>query len=156
VGSVIFFKEDDVTLTVTSDRYRAMLGNFLQPKLHDLFDEHGAENRWFQQDSAKAHTSRRSLGILREMFPGHVVPLCGDIGWPPCSPHLTPCDFFLRGYLKGQVYQHSPQTLEGLKEAITQEVAAIPPEMTRRSRKSTGRGSISVSTTKAATRVTYF
>jgi hypothetical protein len=31
-----------------------------------------------------------------------------------------------------QVYQHRPQTLEGLKEAITQEVAAIPPEMTRR------------------------
>jgi hypothetical protein len=30
------------------------------------------------------------------------------------------------------VYQHRPQTLEGLKEAITQEVAAIPPEMTRR------------------------
>jgi hypothetical protein len=35
-------------------------------------------------------------------------------------------------YLKGQVYQHRPQTLEALKEAITQEVAAIPPEMTRR------------------------
>jgi hypothetical protein len=35
-------------------------------------------------------------------------------------------------YLKAQVYQHRAQTLEGPKEAITQEVAAIPPEMTRR------------------------
>jgi hypothetical protein len=45
---------------------------------------------------------------------------------------LTPCDFFLWGYLKAQEYQHRPQTLEGLKQPITQEVAAIPPEMTRR------------------------
>jgi hypothetical protein len=45
---------------------------------------------------------------------------------------FDPCDFFLWGYLKAQVYQHRPQTLEGLKEAITQEVAAIPPEMTCR------------------------
>jgi hypothetical protein len=55
----------------------------------------------------------------------------GDIGWPPHSPDLTLCDFFLWGYFKAQVYQHHPQTLEDLKEAITQEVAAIPPEMTR-------------------------
>jgi hypothetical protein len=58
--------------------------------------------------------------------------LCGDIGWPPRSPDLTLCDFFLWGYLKAQVYQHHPQTLEGLKEVITQEDAAILPEMTHR------------------------
>jgi hypothetical protein len=128
-----FFEEEDVTVTVTSDRFCAMLENFLRPKLDDLFDEHGAEDVWFRQDGAKDHTSRRSLGILREKFPGLVVSLRGDIGWPLRSPDLTPCDFFfLWGYLKVQVYQHRPQTLEGLKEAITQEVAAIPPEMTRR------------------------
>jgi hypothetical protein len=60
-----------------------MLENFLQPKLDD--DEHGAENVWFQQDGATTHKSRRSLGILREMFPGHVVSLRGDIEWPPRS-----------------------------------------------------------------------
>jgi hypothetical protein len=109
-----------------------MLENFLRPKLDDLFDERGAENVWFHYDAAKAHTSLRSLGILREMFPGRVVSLCGDTGWPPRSPDLTPCDSFLWDYLKAQAYQHRPQTLEGLKEAISQEVAAIPPEMTLR------------------------
>jgi hypothetical protein len=54
------------------------------------------------------------------MFSGHVFCLRGDIGRPR-RPDLTPCDFFLWGYLKAQVYQHRPQTLEGLKEAITQE-----------------------------------
>jgi hypothetical protein len=109
-----------------------MLENFLRPKVDDLFEEHGAENVWFEQDGATGHTSRRSLGILREMFPGHVVSLCGDIGWPPRSPDLTPCDSFIWDYLKAQVYQHRPQILEDLKEVIIQEVAAIPPEMTRR------------------------
>ena len=55
--------------------------------------------------------------------------LRGDIRWPPCSPDLTPCDFFLWGYLKAKVYEQRPQTLEALKEAIRQEVAAITPEM---------------------------
>jgi hypothetical protein len=66
----------DVTVTVTSDGYCAMLENFLQSKLDDLFTEHGAENVFSIRDGATAHTSRRSLGILREMFPGHVVSLC--------------------------------------------------------------------------------
>jgi hypothetical protein len=66
------------------------------------------------------------------MFPSHVVSLRGDIGWPPRSPNFIPCDFSLWGYLKAHAYQHRPQTLERLKEARTQEVAAILPEMTRR------------------------
>jgi hypothetical protein len=54
-----------------------MLENFLRSKMDDLFDEHGAENVWFQQDGATAPTSCRLLRILREMFPGHVVSLPG-------------------------------------------------------------------------------
>jgi len=62
-------------------------------------------------------------------FPGHFISLRGDIGWPPPSPDLTACDFFLWGYLKAKVYEQRPVTLEALKEAIRQEVAAITPEM---------------------------
>jgi hypothetical protein len=43
---------------------------------------------------------------------------------------LTPCNFFLWGYLKAEVYKHRPQTLKTLKDASRQEVAAIPPKMT--------------------------
>jgi len=45
---------------------------------------------------------------------------------------LTPCDFFLWGCLKAKVYARRPGTVEQLKEAIRQEVAAIPPTMTRK------------------------
>ena len=113
-------------MTVTSNRYCEMLEKFLRPRLEE-FD--GSEDFWFQQDGATAHTARRSLGILREMFPS-LVSLRGDIGWPARSPDLTPCDFFLWGYLKAEVYKHRPQTLKALKDAICEEVAAIHPEMT--------------------------
>jgi len=43
---------------------------------------------------------------------------------------LTPCNFFLWGYPKAEVYKHQPQILKALKDAIHEEVATIPPEMT--------------------------
>jgi len=92
------------------------------------FDD--AEDFWFQQDGATAHTAHRSLEILREMFPRRLISLRGDIGWTARSPDLIPCDFFLWGYLKAEVYKHRPQTLKALKDAIREEGAAIPPEMT--------------------------
>jgi len=104
-----------------------MLENFLRPRLEE-FDDY--EDVWFQQDGATVHTTRRSLGILREMFPSRLISLRGDIGWPALSPGLTPCDFFLWGYLKAEVYKHRPQTLKSLKDATREEVAAIPPQMT--------------------------
>jgi len=36
-----------------------------------------------------------SFGVLREMFPGRLISLRGDVGWPARSPDLSPCDFFL-------------------------------------------------------------
>jgi hypothetical protein len=83
-----FFEDDDVIVTVTSDRYCAMLENFLRPKLDDLFDEHGAEKCGFN----KMVQQTTHLG---EMFPEHAVYLRGDNGWPPRSPDLTPCNFSL-------------------------------------------------------------
>ena len=34
------------------------------------------------------------MGVLREMFSGHLISLRGDIGWPARSPDLNPCDSF--------------------------------------------------------------
>ena len=72
------------------------------------------------------------MGILREMFSGHLISLRGDFGWSARSPDLNPRDFFLWGYLKSKVYSNRPQSIEQLKDAINQEITAIPHEMTRR------------------------
>ena len=58
------------------------------------------DNVWFQQDGATAHTTRRAMGILREMFPGLLISLHDDIGWPARSSDLNLRDFFFWGYLK--------------------------------------------------------
>jgi len=71
-----------------------------------------------------------SPGMLKEMFPGRLISLRGDVGWPAWSPDLSPCDFFLWGYLKKKVFKHRPRSLEDLKERIRH--SAIPPEITRR------------------------
>jgi hypothetical protein len=84
-----FFEEGGATVTVTTNLYDEMLETFLRPKLDDVDTEH----LWFQQDGATAHTARRSLGVLREMFPGRLISLRGDVGWPARSPDLSPCTF---------------------------------------------------------------
>ena len=101
-------------------------------KVIRLLADNNPDDVWFQQDGATSHSSQRSLGILRDMFPGHLVSLRGDIGWPPCSPDLTPCDFFLWGHIKSQVYRHRLANLEELKAAITHEINAIPQDMVER------------------------
>ena len=122
-----YFFEEDATVTVNSDRYCEMLKTFLRPKLNML---HNMDNAWFQQDGARAHTFQRAMGILREMFPGHLISLRGDISWSIHSPHLNPCDFFLWGYLKSKVYINRPCSIEQLKDAICPEITTIPHEMT--------------------------
>jgi hypothetical protein len=106
-----------------------MLENFLRPKIAEYGEEHTLEDFWFQQDGATAHTARRPRAILKEMFPGRVVSLHEAVPWPPRSPDLSPCDFFLWEYLKAVVFKHRPQTMDQLKEAIQEEIEGISPDM---------------------------
>jgi len=69
------------------------------------------------------------MAVLREMIPGRLISLRGDISWPVLSSDLTACDYFLWGYLKAEVFKHRPRTLQALKDAIRLEVARIPHDM---------------------------
>uniref|UniRef100_A0A673ARX4 Transposase Tc1-like domain-containing protein n=1 Tax=Sphaeramia orbicularis TaxID=375764 RepID=A0A673ARX4_9TELE len=53
----------------------------------------------------------------------------GFIEYPPCSPDLTPLDFFLWGYLKDKVYAMITATLTELRVAIERECMHIPREL---------------------------
>src|SRR5215469_12220597 len=106
---------------------REMLRNFLRPQLRSL--RVNMEEMWFQQDGATAHTARASMTVVRQMFPQHVVSRFGDAPWPPRSPDLSACDFFLWGYLKSKVYVRKPRTVDDLKVSIREETATVPQEM---------------------------
>ena len=56
-----------------------------------------------------------------EMSQDRVVIPHHDPEWPARSPDLTPCDFFLWGYMKGKVFSTTPATIEELRERIVRE-----------------------------------
>ncbi|GFS63346.1 uncharacterized protein TNCV_2308781 [Trichonephila clavipes] len=76
-----FFEEDKLAVKVTSDCYYHMIETFLRPKLNQFLRSHEEVAVWFQKDGITAHTLRRLLDILRELFPGRILSLRGDIAW---------------------------------------------------------------------------
>jgi len=127
--AVFFENETGNAVTVNADRYVEMLQNFFTPQLARF---HVNENTLFQQDGATSHTARMSMNAVKALFPKRVVSRNGDIPCPtPRSPDLTPCDYFLWGYLKTKVFETKPRTIADLKQRIQDEVAAIPVEMLR-------------------------
>ena len=111
----------------TSGRYDEMLRNFLRPQLRSL--RVNMEEIWFQQDVATDHTARASMTVVRQMFPQQVVSRFGDVPWPPRSPDLSVCDFFLWANLKSKVYVRKPRIVDDLKVSIHEEIATVPQEM---------------------------
>ena len=125
-GPVVFWVRDSSFSSnggVDRARYVAMLRNFFRPQLDTL--EINMAELWFQQDGATAHTVNYSMAVAREMFPQHLISHFGDVHWPARSPDLSVCDFFLWGYLKSKVYCNKPRTLNDLKVAISEEIAAV-------------------------------
>jgi len=129
IGPYFFEDEKGNSTTVTSVRYVAMLENFVAEKLENL---PGLVNPWFQQDGATAHTARPSMAAVRQLFGNQIISRFGDIQWPPRSPDLSACDFFLWGHLKNKVYSTRPSTLLQLKKRIQEEIALIPMDMLQR------------------------
>lgn len=130
IGPYFFQDDNGNTVTVTSERYRQMITEFFLPEVRRK--RIPIRRVWFQQDGATAHTARISMEAIRPVFRGRIISRFGDINWPPRSPDLSMCDYFLWGYLKARVYQHKARTLEELKEAIRVEVVQIDRAMLER------------------------
>jgi len=83
----------------------------------------------FQQDGPTSHTSHASMAENQFFFGDRVI---WKGLWPPCSPDLTPPDYFLWGYLKGRVYQNKRRTIDALKANITEEIQAVTADVLAR------------------------
>ncbi|KAJ4432251.1 hypothetical protein ANN_20868, partial [Periplaneta americana] len=91
-------------------------------KYQNMLTPHERLYAVFQQDGATCHTSRESISRIHERFTEGKV---SKGLWPPRSPDLTTCDFYLWGRLKGKVYANNPRTLEDLKDNILNEILRI-------------------------------
>lgn len=83
----------------------------------------------FQHDGAPAHYAAPVRAWLDRKFPERWIGRRGPMEWPPRSPDLTVCDYFLWGYLKEHVYRTRPATIPQLRDRITQCIGEIPRDM---------------------------
>ena len=109
-----FFEE-----SVNQHNYLEMLKNFFWLK-HYRVESHG--KYYFQQDGATPHTANLVQDWCGSKFGANFIT---KQQWPPRSPDLNPCDYFLWGYLKSKVYKPLPKTLDDLKANIRREVEKI-------------------------------
>lgn len=117
-----FFAEKSVNGNV----YLDMLENFCFPQI-DEFDN--VNMMYFQQDGAPAHYKDFVRVALNNKFEQRWIGRGGPIAWPPRSPDLTPCDFFLWGYVKNIVYSQKIRDVAHLKERIYEAVSSVTRDM---------------------------
>lgn len=60
-----------------------------------------------------------------------MCPFRTAVRWPPRSPDLTTCDFFLWGFIKSKVYETSPTTPDDMRQRIVRAFQEITPEILR-------------------------
>lgn len=119
--------------TMNSERYLAMLEDEVWPivstwdNINDLI---------WMQDGAPPHFALIVREWLDRHFPGRWLGRRGPHEWPARSPDLTPCDFFLWGWAKEEVYRTKPRTLDELEDRIRQVLGNIPQEFLHKSTES--------------------
>lgn len=110
--------------TVTGEDYQAVLSEFFLPDLlHQVAD---IGHVWFQQDGAPAHVAKDTKQLLMSNFQGRIISRDFEHEWPPRSPDLTPCDYFLWGVVKEEVYKNGAFTsVTEMADAIIRAFAVI-------------------------------
>ncbi|GFU02815.1 uncharacterized protein TNCV_1893421 [Trichonephila clavipes] len=107
-----------ITCSITRQRYASLLRNKIIPDLQARII--------FMQDGAHQHITRCVKDVHKHHFIEERV-ISHQIHhlWPPRSPDLNPCDFWLRGHLKQLVSCDQPRTLPDLKDSISRHVLNI-------------------------------
>ncbi|GBM41323.1 hypothetical protein AVEN_241483-1 [Araneus ventricosus] len=84
------------------------------------------------QDGAHPHIYRRVKQWLRQHFTdARMISYNFPTAWPPRSPDITPCDFWLWGFLKDNIYRKRPASLPDLKDSIRGHVLNIQADSLR-------------------------
>ena len=112
--------------TVNGERYLSMLQEQFWPEVERIGLN---EKMIFMQDGAPPHWSRAVRNWLDMKFAGRWIGRGGPVRWPARSPDLTPCDFFLWGFIKSKVYGTRPRDIEELKERVSSAFDEVTAEM---------------------------
>jgi hypothetical protein len=116
---------------VNMGNYTKLLENYFWPQFTDLPNP---EDYLFMQDGAPPHYSHLARNWLNNRLPNQWIGRgtstdLQKIIWPPRSPDLTPCDFFLWGYVKHLTYKRKPNNLFELQDSIVEAFSQVTSEM---------------------------
>ena len=117
----LFENEQGEAVTANCDHYRAMLKEFLFTKI----EEENIGNIWFQQDGATSHSAQATLDVLRPVFEDRIISCRADVVWLPLSCDLTSLDYYLWGAAKYMCYADKPETIDALKNNISEAIGEI-------------------------------
>lgn len=91
---------------VNQHAYQIMLTDKVFHDLNTAFGhEYVRENFTWQQDGAPSHRTLETIEVIRTEF-DHIISINGDIEWPPNSPDLNVCDYYLWGRAKSRSVLH--------------------------------------------------
>jgi hypothetical protein len=102
--------------------------NFLDNVSYELLEDLPLavrERIWYLHDGAPCHYALIVREWLNNNFPERWIGRNGPVAWPPRSPDLNPCDFFLWGYIKSLVYATQINTIEKLRERVENAATVI-------------------------------
>ena len=101
-----------------------ILNDEIIPRLFELCG-YRVDHLWWMQDGAPCHRTNVVRNKLGEVFRNRIIGLRHAVEWSPCSPDLTPCDFFLWDYLKNKIYETPLNDLRNLRDRIGRHVAEL-------------------------------
>ena len=107
---------------VSADVY---INNILKPFIKEYKQCNPLNETVFQQDSAPAHTARKTQLFLMKNHVKYLEPS----KWLPNSPDAAPCDYCFWGWLKSRLIKRKVSTLTGLRSAVRDEVKNFPESM---------------------------
>ena len=88
-------------------------------------------DQWFQQDGETAHTSLIAKEWLTNQFGNKIIFHHMEFPWPARYPGFSPLDYFLRGYVKDNVFKRQPADIEIRKEIVQEVVSSIEQDVLR-------------------------
>lgn len=113
-----------VESTLNALSYMELLHSEVVPHLSDVTGPNELRDYYiYQHDGAPAHISWPSIVLLHQTF-DNIISKNSDIPWPPYSPDLNPCDYYLWSRAK-QEYLSSPD-IQNHKMAFENKMADIP------------------------------
>ena len=121
IGLFFFENEQGEDVTVNGDCYRAMLNEFLFPKV----EAQDIDNIWFQQNHATCHTAKATLDVLRLVFEDRIINRKADVVWPPRSCDFTPLVRYLWSAVKDKCCAGKQETIDTLNDNIREAIGEM-------------------------------